>query len=304
MILALVTVLGAAAVISSGADEAPARPVAETTPSVEAAPAELRLAGSPPPVATTSQMPVSISGYFPPLSLVECLDQLRAIQRLIPPETVPTAQAEEHSALIIRRVQSIFNYLKFRDDLHTSLADYQWVPLGEEKVQNDPQMADADVFTYDPPVTRISALSLSVTGGDVYIHKLRVIDEKDRLRQEWDHTKRPVFLRSLLPRREVFHLWTRTTISRIEVSYSRATNVPTDSFPRVTIFGGITEKTEHIKTAMRHLQEVELAVRQTVANHAAEQAVEPAEWQDARFHLRKADEEIREYLESQDAENL
>lgn len=205
----------------------------------------------PTPAATAApapQRPVPMP-VAPPLSLSDCQAILSDAAQVV--GTDPTT-AE-------RMIASVENYLKFRDDLHTSLASYQWPRLRSAKVENDPGTVDRDTFRFDPPVERISALGFEAEGGDVWLHTVRVYDENNALRDTHRFDK-PRLLQQMLPRREVFHLWRRTTISRIEVEYSSAN--PGPQHPRVSVLGGTTAEREYIKTAIYHLGTAADAVRQ------------------------------------------
>jgi hypothetical protein len=116
-----------------------------------------------------------------------------------------------------------------------------------------PRRPDQDAILFEPPVERISAISLQATGGDVRVHRIRVIDEKNSTRQLFDYDSKPLLVRHLLPRREVFHLWRRTTISRIELEYARVDSTG-GVRPRIIIFGGTTSRREYIKTALFQLE--------------------------------------------------
>lgn len=299
----IVGLVVAGALLTAMKEDTPEQPVEPAaTPAVAEAPARLAVETAT-PTATPTTAPPGARPYFPPLSLVECIDQIREVRSKVPTTSVPISEVPFIADRISRRVQSIFNYLKFRDDLHSSLADYQWGFLGDDKVQNDPGQADHDTLIFDPPQRRISALSLSVVNGDVHIHRLKVYDEFNALRQEWDFGKRPVLLRNLIPRREVFHLWTRTTISRIEIEYSVANPARATDVPRVSFFGGRTERVEHIKTAMRHLQEAEESVQKLLLDSAGEPTMPPEKWSTTLIQLGRAEQQILNFLRQQEQGN-
>lgn len=294
----LAAAFGLLTILHAQEEETPAPPVVIPAPAIAEAPARI-VAETATPTATPTTAPPATRPYFPPLSLVECIDQIREVRGKIPTETLPIAEVPSTGDRIARRIQSIFNYLKFRDDLHSSLADYQWAFLGDHKVQNDPGQSDQDTLIFDPSQRRISALSLSVSNGDIHIYRLRVVDEFGKLRQEWDFGKRPVLLRNLLPRREVFHLWTRTTISRIEIEYAVANPARTTDVPRVSFFGGRTDRVEHIKTAMRHLQEAEQSIQSILTEPSGEPTLPPEKWAPAQLELVQAEEQILSFLRQQ-----
>lgn len=230
--------------------------------------------------------------FVPPFSLRECLKLIdRCIQHTPGEgETTPEQDAAVPVTAIDRMVVACANYLRNRDDLHSSLVDYRWIQLDEGKVQNAKGTVDKDTLDFSPPVEAISALSLAAQRGDAYIHQIRVYDEKGNLRDSWfDYRDRaPKLLRHSLPRRQVFHLWRRTTISRIEIEYSRA-NRGEEFRPKVVVYGGITDKPEYIKTAIYYLD-------------YARRQLEQKDWENAREALIDAREEIVNYLEESQEE--
>lgn len=229
------------------------------------------------PVVKSVPLPIP-----PPLSLSECQNILTSAIAQVPD---PPAQSGDPVAAQ-RMVRSVENYLKFRDDLHTSLANYQWQMLKSAKVENNPGEVDRDTFTFNPPVRLISALGFEAVGGDVWLHRVLIYDENGLLRDT--HTfDQPRLLQQLLPRREVFHLWRRSTISKIVVEYSAANPGPLE--PRVVVLGGMTEEREYIKTAIYHLS----AANESLAHH---------DWKSSRASVVDARREIQAYVERRQAE--
>lgn len=253
-------------------------PATSSPASSPATTATAAAAPGPSPTAGPRALPVRLR---PPLSVKETLDQVTRVAAQVPrtPSGQPEGVTVEEMAAVIR---NCYAYLVYRDDLHTSLANYTWVVLDDSKVQNEPGRVDTDVSTFSPPERRISAIGLECLEGDVYVHRMRVYDENKLLRAEFDFTTNPRLLRHNLPRREVFHLWRRSTISRIEVTYSRA-SIGGDT-PRVRLYGGITDRVEHVKTAIYHLENAERYLR-------------ARKWADATESLKDADEAIRKYME-------
>ncbi len=269
--------------------EATATPTPTPTPEEE----EPDASENPPPTeAESSQQPAPTPKptrvfFLPPLSLNECLSMIDRIEKALPKEANPDPESMQYSPETLRRmVRSCYNYLNYRDDLHSSLSDYRWIWLNSGTVESTGQSPDKDLFVFDPPIERISALSLETRRGDTYIHQIRVFDEKDKLRDSWVYSESPRLLRHSLPRRQVYHLWRRTTISLIEIEYSRAM-VGEDYRPLVIIYGGITDDREYIKTAIYYL---DLAARDVTAQ----------KWPQAREDLLEAREKIEEYLEDND----
>lgn len=225
--------------------------------------------------------PAPIS-FRPPLSLNECLQLIDTMVNALPETNSDEGPLDSvPSASIIRMIDVLYSYLNFRDDLHTSLAHYEWMRLGETRVADPGEAADRDALHFDAPVRNISALSLAVDRGDVYLHGLWVYDESGHERQQFlfDPPRR---LRHSLPRMEVFHLWRRTEISRIEMKYSRAEDM--DRSPKVFVRGGVTNRREFIKTALYNLKK------------EAEPAIHQGRYADARIHLQSARGNITDYI--------
>ena len=225
---------------------------------------------TPQPAGKPAPLPVP-----PPLSLSECQSILADAMKRIP---ASGSAAEDPTAQ--RMLRSVENYLKFRDDLHTSLANYTWKTLKSAKVENKPGEVDRDTFTFDPAVPYISALGFKVSDGDVWLHRVLIYDENKHLRDVHSF-ENPRLLQQLLPRLEVFHLWRRSTISKIEVEYSRANPGPTE--PRVVVLGGMTIEREYIKTAIYHLS-------------AASEALNHHDSKSARESVTYAQREIQSYI--------
>lgn len=234
---------------------------------------------APAPVGAPKPTPIT---YLPPVSLSETLSLISRAEHALPPPGTPALPADRADIASLKRMlTSCINYLTYRDDLHTSLSDYEWVEMNTAKVQHQPGKHDADVMTFTPPVQEISAISLGVERGDVSVFHVVVYDEKSNKRQLFEFKDDPKLLRHLLPRREVFHLWKRTTISRIDIEYARA-DLGSDIQPKVIVFGGITEKREYIKTALFEL-------KRTL------EKIDSAQWDDARESLLDAARNINDY---------
>lgn len=220
--------------------------------------------------------------FRPPLSLNECLQLIEILIQSMPEVNSEIGpQDEVPSGSLIRMIDAIYGYLNFRDDLHTSLAHYEWMRLGETRVADPGETPDRDSLHFDAPVRNLSALSLAVDRGDVYLHGLWVYDETGQERQQFlfDPPRR---LRHSLPRMEVFHLWRRTEVSRIELKYSRVESM--DRSPKVFVRGGVTNRREYIKTALYNLKK------------EAEPAIYQGRYADARLHLQSARSNINDYI--------
>lgn len=239
---------------------------------------------TPPPTPLPTPVVTPTVSFIPPLSVEDCSELLKRALQLLPEKD--RAPLEPGIAASVRSMaETTANYLSFRDDLHTSLVHYNWSELGKGWVQNDPGRADSDMFKFDPPIRSISALSLDTMGGDVWLHRLEIWDEKDSKRQEFDYREAPKLLRADLPRRDVFHLWRRTTISRVRVEYSRANPPEGGIRAGVVLYGGATRtnRPEHVKTAIWFL-------------HEAVASIDTKDWAAARYKIAEATENIEDYL--------
>lgn len=189
----------------------------------------------------------------PPLSLNDCLRQAREIDAAL--GRLDAEQLDEPTrTTLVARIRSVASYMKFRDDLHATLANYEWLRLGSERVTGTD--GDTDVIRPQSPIARVSALSFEAENGDVRLLEVRVFDEKglrvagfDRATEKGDWV-----LTAGLPRREVFHLWRRTTVSRVEVRYAKATTDTAQRNTRVVVYMGRTDRPETAKTAIYHLE--------------------------------------------------
>lgn len=243
----------------------------------EAAPAAAAVIAPAPAQPTLS--------YMPPLSLEECQNLIMRAHSLIPAEGAAEKIDPSLAAALASIAQTSANYLHFRSDLHPSFSHYRWIELVGGRVENNIGETDHDIKRFNPPVEGISALSLEARHGDIWLHRILVFDEKDNMRQEFDYSKEPRLLRHALPRRDVYHLWRRTTISRIEIEYARAVPNQQNPTPQVGIFAGLTTRArpEHVKTAIFHLQE-------------AHEQILTGDWETARESLALANERLRDYL--------
>lgn len=264
----------------AGEAEEPASRSAEASEPAEADPAEAVVEEAPEAAPEPEPEPEPLT-FRPPLSLNECLQLIDQIMANIPEENSGSgALPHVPTPSILRMIDSCYGYLNIRDDLHTSLAHYQWMRIGETRVADPGEERDRDVLHFDTPVRNISALSLHVDRGDVLLHGMWVYDEEGMERQQF-YFNPPKRLRHSLPRMEVFHLWTRTQISRIEIEYTRAEEM--NRSPKVFISGGVTNRREYIKTALYNLKK------------EAEPAILQGRYAEARRHLDSARENIVEF---------
>ncbi len=221
---------------------------------------------------------LQIQPFRQPLSLKETLSLVRESITWIPAET---EISDETTLELSRTIQSCTEYLKFRNDLHTSLADYEWYHLGDDKVQNNPGNYDEDTFYWDPPVKNLNAISLNSLYGDVYIDMVKVFDDQGSVKFSFSDPN-PKVLRNLLPRREVFHLWSSTDVQEIRIRYRKVKADP-NLTPKVILRGGVAHRPEYIKTAIWNLTNSQGRIREK-------------NWVEARVELQSAASNISDYL--------
>ncbi len=232
------------------ATEGDAETPEEPTPTPEPTP-------EPTPTPTPTPTPVP---YLPPLSLGECHELIERVLSYVPTVDDGSLPPDIHLDSLVRMVTSSYNYLNFRDDLHTSLIHYNWTELGEVRVDRT-EGIDSGTLRFDPPSPRVSAISIDVRRGDIWLHRMRVYDEREELRHEFDYTVTPRLIRHSLPRRQVFHLWRRADVARIDTEFSRA-NPNLGTSPIVTLTAGTTNRPEHVKMALFHLNEARNELRE------------------------------------------
>lgn len=208
-------------------------------------------APTPPPPLTLAE--TRKIAFLPPISLDETLSLIDKVASELPAKNEAEGNFSVSTDMLRRMLRSCVNYLQYRDDLQNAMADYEWIDLGSQPIENTSNGADHNVIVYDPPIQRISAISMGVELGDISILRVRVMDEKNATRQFFDLGENPAVLKQFLPRREVFQLWRRSTISRIEVDCKRMDN-SSQTMPRITVYGGISEQREYLKTAQFQLE--------------------------------------------------
>lgn len=205
----------------------------------------------PPTATATPAPPLGPIAFVPPLSVNDCVGLLEKLNAELAkaPARYDTKRIDDS---VPRLLQSVYNYLKFRDELLSSLTGYEWVPLGRGKV--DREGADRDEFVFNPPIPHISVLQFEAENGDVILSEVLVTDENGHAVSGFrQHPERPWRIMSGMPRREVYHLWRRTEIAKIELRYAPAK--PGETSPRISIFGARTNRREYSKMAMHDIDE-------------------------------------------------
>lgn len=186
--------------------------------------------------------------YVPPLSLDDSSRLIAAAVRHL--EDAPDkVDPEAVHPTVIRLVESVREYIASRDELHTSPADYEWILVDKGRVARG--SSDRDTFEFAEPITRVSVLGFEAERGDVLIREVVVVDDRDRevagFRSEPDT---PWLVEARFPRRDLYHLWRRTTLKQIKIKYEAAPGNESKSDPRLHILVGRSDSREFGKTAV------------------------------------------------------
>lgn len=205
------------------------------------------------PVPTPALVPPTPVRYQTPYSLNDCLLALdQALQ--VMPEQSPKGNFDRES--MTNLLESVSDYLKDRDDLHSTLIGYQWERIARGRVTSGLIGDQTFIWKEGEMPSNVSALSFEVEDGDVIVHNLQVFNDKDELVGPFSEE---VVLRHSIPRRYVFHLYQPTTVKRVLLACSQA-KPRGDIVPRLTIHAGRTDKPEHGKTAIHYIWKAEEAL--------------------------------------------
>ncbi len=214
---------------------------AHAQPTLEATPESRR-------TTETVQLLVGRIDYVPPLSIDDSTRLLAAGVRHLQ-DAPDKVDPEAVDPSVVRLVVSVKDYIGSRDELHTSPADYEWILVDKGKVARG--SSDRDSFEFAEPITRVSVLGFEAERGDVLIREVSVIDDKGRqvagFRSEPDT---PWLVEARFPRRDLFHLWRRTTVRQINIKYEAAPGTSSKTDPRLHILVGRSEVRESGKTAV------------------------------------------------------
>ncbi len=230
-----------------------------------------------PTTPTPNPTPAPIA-YKAPFSLSDCMDLLDlAIDEL--PVTAEEQKPYNQESML-HMLEAISDYLKGRDDLHSTLIGYKWDRIARVPITTG--LIDDKSFIWsgrDIP-KNVTALSFEVERGDVYLHNLEVYDENDELVAPFAKDQQ-VILRHSIPRRYVFHLYLPTNIKSIKMACSQV-NPADNRTPQLSIHAGRTRQAEHGKAAIHYIWKAELDIA----------AQNPSQ---ARMKLMLSQDEIREY---------
>jgi hypothetical protein len=187
--------------------------------------------------------------YEIPFSLSDCIGILRAVLGGISVEDDAAVLHYEETSLR-RALDSISNYLRARDDLHYNLVDYRWERVGIDTATSALIQPVRFTWAQSAMPQGVDAFSLEALRGDVYLHSMMIYDEKEEQVADFKFEgARLMRLRHSLPRREVFHLWRPTNVSRVDLAVSRF-DPAAEEYPQIQLHAGRTSKPEHGKATI------------------------------------------------------
>lgn len=221
--------------------------------------------------------------YTSPFSTADCLTILEQVLASLPQNE--DARQAYSTPSMLRAVETTNNYLKQRDELHSTLVGYRWQEVGSlvvNKATYELRTASWDALTQPQAIT---ALSFEARDGDVMITSLAVFnDANERVANFAFSETSPVMLRHSLPRREVFHLWRKTRLARVEITAALAPgrSGADKGIGRIVIHGGSTSRPEYAKSAIFFLT-------------LTEEDLRSADPHSARKNMARAIDELREH---------
>jgi hypothetical protein len=142
-------------------------------------------------------------------------------------------------------IQVIIDYIRLVDDRHSSLPYYRWYLIDERRVT--PGGIDEDKFKVERILEKASAVSFVAFKGDVFVHNIKVVDNKEKE----VNFKINRWVRVGLPRKEVCFLYFPMNISMVVVNYSAEETI--EGPPDMQVYGGVTTLPEHGKVSLYYL---------------------------------------------------
>ena len=180
--------------------------------------------------------------YVPPLSLNDSIRLIRRCIQLL--EENKDHFVELRKEKVREALADVIEYIKTVDHAHSLLTHYKWYYIGRNKVSRGEEI-DEDTYNVKPLLKGASAISFSATRGDVYVHRMKVIDAHGAE----TNFKIDKWIDSGLPRREICYLFFQTDIARIIMDYSAKKN----EGPRLSVYVGVTPMPEYAKEAIYYL---------------------------------------------------
>ncbi len=180
--------------------------------------------------------------YVPPLSLNDSIRLMRRCIDLLEQNNDQFVELRKEKAR--DALADVIEYVKTVDQAHSLLAHYKWYYIGRNKVSLGDEI-DEDTYDVEPLLKGASAISFSATRGDVYVHRMKVIDAHGAE----TNFKIDKWIDSGLPRREICYLFFQTDIARIIMDYSAKKN----ESPRLSVYVGVTPMPEYAKEAIYYL---------------------------------------------------
>jgi hypothetical protein len=218
-------------------------------------------AGAEPETSVAAAAPTSVPiapkrvEYALPFSLSDCYSMLSTARKAL--QAQAAGQAEYDMDSIVDLLETVTNYLRDRDAMHTNLIDYEWQILTTRAVNSATPQTETIMLDPREDGKDIVALSFEVDGADATIHTLEVYSHENELVGPF---RNEVTLRHSLPRRYVFHLYRPTRVARIVLTTSQA-RPGSESVPRVVINAGRTDQPEPGKGAIHFIWRAQLALR-------------------------------------------
>lgn len=212
---------------------------------------------SDPRSTTTVRLTVQPITYAPPLSVEDCVTLSARLTRHLDgaPDKVNPKSIDPS---VLRMVDSLRAYLRSRDEQYSSPLDYDWEFISKGRVARTGP--DVDVFEFPESLDRVSVLGFEAEDGDIVLHEVKVYDDKGAIIAGFRSGQDTRWLiQAYYPRRDLFHLWRRATISKIEVRYESA-DPAAQSDPRLLINVGKSNLREYGKMAIFHAGEAKAAL--------------------------------------------
>jgi hypothetical protein len=189
--------------------------------------------------------------YVPPLSINDSIRLMRRCINLL--EQSKDQFLELRKEKVRDALADVIEYVKTVDQAHSLLAHYKWYFVGRNKVSRGEEI-DEDTYNIEPLLKGASAISFAAERGDVYVHRMKVIDAHGAE----TNFKIDKWIDSGLPRREICYLFFQTDIAQIIMDFSARAN----EGPRLAVYVGVTPMPEYAKEAIYYLAAARKATEQ------------------------------------------
>ncbi|MDX1973126.1 MAG: hypothetical protein SFY68_11405 [Candidatus Sumerlaeia bacterium] len=204
----------------------------------------------------------TVSLNFPtPYSLSDCINIVERTTQAL--EQSSQIRSDLDPKKVDEVISQVVEYLRGRDDLHSTLLDYSWEPLDQIRIQQ-PQVRREWPNSMDRP-KEVTAVSFEVLEADVVLSDLEIRDIDDKVIGPYSGE---VVLRHSLPRRYVYHLYYPTEIKSIQFSV-RKERPEQRQTPVIVMNAGRADRLEHGKYALFHLIRAQSEVQEGKIEKAA-----------------------------------